>query len=148
MAADPSLKKKGLKIAKDGIVEVDSKRHLPLQFMDLILGAMCFKLNDKDKLRTEGENRIGRRTLVKIKLYRHINRRIREIYPNFNIGVTTPIRNEADSWTQPYRHWSFIPKFHTRDTSKTKRAKKITRATYTGELRTFHVAVRLRRIFF
>lgn len=124
MANDPVLKRKGLQIADDGIVEVDSKQHLPLQFMDVILGAMCFKLNEKDKLKAEGENKVGKRTLVKLKLYKHINARIREIYPNFNIGVTTPIRVPSDSWTQVYRHWSFIPKFHTRDASRTKRAKK------------------------
>lgn len=121
---DPLLKKKGLKIHDDGIVEVDSKNHLPLQFMDVILGAICFKLNEKDKLKTEGENKIGKRTLVKLKLYKHINKRIREIYPNFNIGITTPIRNASDSWTQVYRHWGFVPKYHTRDTSLTKKAKK------------------------
>ncbi len=121
---DPILKKKGLKIADDGIIEVNSKQHLPLQFMDVILGAMCFKLNEKDKLRVEGENNVGKRTLVKLKLYKHINARIREIYPNFNIGITPPIRLSSDSWTQAYRHWSFIPKFHTRDASRTKRAKK------------------------
>ncbi len=124
MANDPVLKSKGLTIADDGIVEVNSKQHLPLQFMDVILGAICFKLNEKDKLKAEGENKIGKRTLVKLKLYKHINARIREIYPNFNIGVTTPIRVPSDSWTQVYRHWSFIPKYHTRDTSRTKRAKK------------------------
>lgn len=124
MANDPVLMKKGLKIAPDGIVEVDSKQHLPLQFMDVILGAMCFKLNEKDKFKTEGENKIGKRTLFKLKLYKHINNRIREIYPNFNIGVTTPIRIPSDSWTQVYRHWSFIPKYHIRDASRTKRAKK------------------------
>lgn len=124
MANDPVLKRKGLTIADDGIVEVNSKQHLPLQFMDVILGAMCFKLNEKDKLKSEGENKIGKRTLVKLKLYKHINARIREIYPNFNIGVTTPIRVQADGWTQVYRHWSFIPKYHVRDSSRTKRAKK------------------------
>lgn len=124
LANDPVLKRKGLSIADDGIVEVDSKHHLPLQFMDVILGAMCFKLNEKDKLKAEGENKVGKRTLMKLKLYKHINARIREIYPNFNIGVTTPIRLASDSWTQVYRHWSFIPKFHTRDASRTKRAKK------------------------
>lgn len=124
LANDPILKHKGLTIADDGIVEVNSKQHLPLQFMDVILGAICFKLNEKDKLKVEGENKIGKRTLVKLKLYKHINARIREIYPNFNIGVTTPIRMPTDSWTQVYRHWSFIPKYHTRDISRTKRAKK------------------------
>jgi hypothetical protein len=124
LANDPVLKRNGLKIADDGIVEVNSKNHLPLQFMDLILGAICFKLNEKDKLKVEGENKVGKRTIVKLKLYKHINSRIREIYPNFNIGVTTPIRVASDSWTQVYRHWSFIPKYHIRDTSRTKRAKK------------------------
>ena len=73
MANDPVLKSKGLTIADDGIVEVNSKQHLPLQFMDVILGAICFKLNEKDKLKAEGENKIGKRTLVKLKLYKHIN---------------------------------------------------------------------------
>lgn len=124
LAKDPVLKAMGLKIADDGIVEVDSKQHLPLQFMDVILGAICFKLNEKDKLKTEGENKVGKRTLLKLKLYKHINARIREIYPNFNIGITTPIRMPSDSWRQVYRHWSFIPKYHIRDTTRTKRAKK------------------------
>lgn len=121
---DPILKNKGLSIEEDGIVEVNSRHHLPLQFMDLILGSICFKLNEKDKLKSEGENKIGKRTLVKLKLYKHINQRIREIYPNFNIGITTPIRLNSDTWTQVYRHWSFIPKYHTRDISRTKKAKK------------------------
>lgn len=124
LAKDHILKKMGLKIAVDGIIEVNSKQHLPLQFMDVILGAICFKLNGKDKLKAEGENKVGKRTIMKLKLYKHINMRIRDIYPNFNIGVTTPIRVNSDSWTQVYRHWSFIPKYHTRDTARTKRAKK------------------------
>lgn len=124
LAKDHILKKMGLKIAEDGIIEVNSKQHLPLQFMDVILGAICFKLNGKDKLKAEGENKVGKRTIMKLKLYKHINMRIRDIYPNFNIGVTTPIRVNSDSWTQVYRHWSFIPKYHTRDTARTKRAKK------------------------
>lgn len=124
LTKDPVLKAMGLKIADDGIVEVDSKHHLPLQFMDVILGAICFKLNEKDKLKTEGENKVGKRTLLKLKLYKHINARIREVYPNFNIGITTPIRMPSDSWRQVYRHWRFIPKYHIRDATRTKRAKK------------------------
>lgn len=124
LSNDPVLRSKGLAIADDGIVEVNSKQHLPLQFMDVILGAICFKLTEKDKLKVEGENKLGKRTLLKLKLYKHISSRIREIYPNFNIGVTTPIRVPSDSWTQVYRHWSFIPKYHVRDSSRTKRAKK------------------------
>ena len=124
MANDPVLKSKGLTISDDGIVEVNSKQHLPLQFMDLILGAMCFKLNEKDKLKEEGKNSIGKRTLIKLKLYKYISMRIREIYPGFNIGISTPVRVPSDSWTQVYRHWSFVPEYHIRDSSRTKKAKK------------------------
>lgn len=124
LTKDPVLRKTNLSISEDGIVEVDSKQHLPLQFMDVILGAICFKLNEKDKLKKEGENKPGKRTILKTKLYKHINTRIRKLYPNFNIGITTPVRLPSDSWTQVYRHWSFIPKYHIRDTSRTKKAKK------------------------
>ena len=52
------------------ISEVDSKTHLPLQFMDVILGAICFKLNEKDKLKADGDERPGKRTILKLKLYK------------------------------------------------------------------------------
>lgn len=50
-----------------------SCRHVFLGIMDVILGAICFKLNEKDKLKSEGENKVGNRTLLKLKLYKHIN---------------------------------------------------------------------------
>ena len=48
---DSEFKEKGIRFVDKGISEVDSKSHLPLQFMDVILGAICFKLNEKDKLK-------------------------------------------------------------------------------------------------
>ena len=124
LANDPILKKKGLNIPDDGIVEVNSKNHLPLQFLDVILGAMCFKLNEKDKLKSDRDERPGKRTILKLKLYKHINSKIREIYPDFNIGISTPLKEESDRWFQIYRHWSFKPKNHTRNLTRTKRSKK------------------------
>lgn len=115
---------KGLRFVEKGISEVDSKSHLPLQFMDVILGAICFKLNEKDKLKSDGDERPGKRTILKLKIYKHINKRIREIYPDFNIGISTPIKKDSDRWFQIYRHWSFKPKHHTRDLTRTKKAKK------------------------
>ena len=53
-----------------------------------------------------------------------IRPKIRELYPDFNIGISTPIREESDRWFQIYRHWSFKPKHHTRNLTRTKRAKK------------------------
>ncbi len=54
----------------------------------------------------------------------YINAKIREIYPDFNIGISTPIKEESDRWFQIYRHWSFKPKHHIRNLTRTKRAKK------------------------
>lgn len=121
---DADFKAKGIKFVDKGISEVDSKVHLPLQFMDVILGAMCFKLNEKEKLKSDGDERSGKRTILKLKLYKYINTKIREIYPDFNIGVSTPLKKESDRWFQIYRHWSFKPKQHTRNLMRTKRAKK------------------------
>ena len=121
---DADFKAKGVRFVDKGISEVDSKSHLPLQFMDVILGAICFKLNEKDKLKSDGDEKPGKRTILKIKLYKHISQKIREIYPDFNIGISTPIKDERDRWIQIYRHWSFKPKHHTRNLTRTKRAKK------------------------
>lgn len=104
---DSEFKAKGIRFVDKGISEVDSKSHLPLQFMDVILGAICFKLNEKDKLKSDGDERPGKRTILKLKLYKHINQKIREIYPDFNIGISTPIKLESDRWFQVYRHWRF-----------------------------------------
>ena len=120
---DSEFKEKGIRFVDKGISEVDSKSHLPLQFMDVILGAICFKLNEKDKLKSDGDERPGKRTILKLKLYKYINQKIREIYPDFNIGISTPIKLESDRWFQVYRHWSFKPKHHVRNLTRTKRAK-------------------------
>jgi hypothetical protein len=63
-------------------------------------------------LRRKGTNNIG--------ITKFILKKIREIKPNFNIGVSTGIQNAKDKWLQPYRHWRFIPKEHCEDTSKYK----------------------------
>ena len=55
------------------------------------------------------------------KLYKHISTRIRQIYPNFNIGESTgKQRDWANAWKHPYRHWNLIPKDHKRDKTKAK----------------------------
>ena len=120
---DKSFKTAHLHLKDEDIAEVDSKKHLPLQVMDLILGAMCFRLNDKQKEKAEGKRVRGKRTIAKEKLYKHINMRIREIMPGFNVGISTSIRSKDDVWSHPYRHWSFIPKEHERHGELTKKQK-------------------------
>ena len=111
-------------IYNEDIAEVDSKNHVILQCMDIILGAMNFKLNDMDKEKIPGTNKRGKRTISKEKLYKNILKNIRMIYPNFNIGMSTSIRKDfSNSWKDPYRHWSFKSKNSIFDSNLTKKSK-------------------------
>ena len=113
-----------IRIKEENVYEVDSKRFLPLQVLDLILGSICFRLNDKHKQKLPGTRKRGKRTILKEKLYKHINFRIRQLRRGFNIGMSTGFEVPFEIWTQPYRHWSFIPKCHEEDITRTKTYKK------------------------
>lgn len=112
----------GIRFDRRRIVQIDSRRHALAQCLDLVLGSMAFRLNDRHKDKPEGARRRGRRTIQKELVYKHINKRIREFYPNFNIGVSTAQPNGAvDRWAHPYRHWCFVPRSSVRDDTLTKR---------------------------
>lgn len=103
------------------IAEVNSKDHVLMQCLDVVLGAMAFRLNNKHLAKPPGALRRGKRTIAKEKLYKHISTRIRQIYPNFNVGESTGLQgNAANRWKHPYRHWKLIPKNHQRDVTKSK----------------------------
>jgi hypothetical protein len=107
---------------KDNLVEVDSHEHILLQCLDVVLGAMQFRLNDGHKEKIPGERRRGKKTVAKEKLYKHINAHIQDIYPQFNIGITTGHKmDKANRWKHPYRHWLFTPDQWTPDYTRTKR---------------------------
>lgn len=111
-------------IYNEDIAEVDSRNHVILQCMDIILGAMNFKLNNMDKEKMPNSNRRGKRTIAKEKLYKNILKNIRTIYPNFNIGISTSSRGDyKNNWKDPYRHWCFKSKNSIFDSSLTKNAK-------------------------
>jgi len=99
-------KKNNLTLLPENIVEVDSKEHVIIQVVDVILGAMCFRLNNKHKLKSPETGKRGKRTKAKEALYNFIRTRIQEIRPGFNIGVSTS-GVESDRWHMPYRHWRF-----------------------------------------
>jgi len=103
------FKRANIKFRKNDITEVDSKDHLPIQFLDIILGAMSFRLNDMHKEKPIGKKRRGKRTIAKEKLYKKINSKIREIRKGFNIGMSTGINDKSDRWNHVYRHWLFVP---------------------------------------
>lgn len=106
----PEFAKAHIQIRRDQIAEIDSRDHVLLQCLDVVLGAMQFRLNRKHELKPPGASRRAKKTIAKEKLYKHINHWIREIYPGFNIGATTSRHDDwTNLWKQPYRHWVFLP---------------------------------------
>ena len=72
---------------------------------------MNFKLNEFNRIKPEGKNKRGKRTVAKEKLYKHILQCIEDIIPNFNIGITTGRHGYNNPhWELPYNHWRFKPK--------------------------------------
>ena len=121
------LRNKGIQLLQENITDVDSKSHILLQCMDVVLGSIAFRLNDKHKLIPEGEHRRGKRTVAKEKLYNNIRQQIIRVTgkKHFNIGTNTAPSTFPDGlWLDAYRHWKFTPKEHTFDKSRTKKSKK------------------------
>jgi hypothetical protein len=111
-----------INVPENQIAEVKSHEHILLQMVDIVLGSMQFRLNDKHKNKPEGSWRRGKRTIAKENLYKLINKRIQKIYPNFNIGITTGTDGDrSNHWKHPYRHWKFVPSNYEQDDSKTKK---------------------------
>lgn len=111
LSTNPAFRHAGLTIAAEDIAEVRSHKHDLLQCLDVVLGAMQFKLNDMDKRKPEGQRVRGARTRAKERVYKAIRSRIVQLRANFNIGVTTGIdEGPEDRWKQPYRHWCFRAK--------------------------------------
>jgi hypothetical protein len=100
-----------LTIAKENVTEVHSHDHVLLQCLDIVLGSMPFRLNDKYKEKIPGTKHRGKRTKAKEALYKCIYREIAQILPRFNIGMTTSVHGDlTNRWNHPYRHWCFTPK--------------------------------------
>ncbi len=110
LASSPSFRERKIQIKRENIADVDSKEHVILQCLDIVLGAINFRLNDKNKeLTAPSGKRRGSRTKAKERVYRHILSRIQDIYPNFNIGRSTGQDSDDARWAHAYRHWLFTP---------------------------------------
>ena len=96
-------------ICREDITEVHSHDHVLMQCLDVVLGAMPFRLNNKYKIKPPGVYQRGKRTIAKEKLYKAILSEIRSIRPGFNIGVSTGIDHLEERWSEPYLHWNFVP---------------------------------------
>ena len=98
----------GIRFAAEDATQVVSHDHDVLQCLDVVLGAMNFRLNDKHKDKPPGAKRRSAKTVAKHKVYKHINKRIQRLYPYFNIGITTGHQGDsANRWHHCYRHWNF-----------------------------------------
>ena len=106
----PRLRHARLHVSPDHITEVDSKEHVLLQCVDLVLGAMAFRLNEMHLIKPAGQRQRGKRTVAKDRLYRHILAEICTLKPAFNPKISTAAQPFPEgAWSMPYRHWLFVP---------------------------------------
>ncbi|MDO8588064.1 MAG: hypothetical protein Q7T82_13645 [Armatimonadota bacterium] len=114
----------GIAVSIEDIAEVRSHDHTLLQCLDVVLGAMAFRLNDRHKNNPPGARHRGKRTKAKEKLYQFILAEVRKIFPNFNIGITTGIQGDYENrWRHPYSHWLFMPNDTSYEKALTKRGR-------------------------
>lgn len=107
---NPKIRQAGFTIKPEDIAEIKSHDHVLAQCLDVVLGAMAFRLNDKHREIPPGETRRGKRTIAKEQLYKVILTEIRHLKPGFNIGISTGTGGDpATRWHAPYLHWRFMP---------------------------------------
>lgn len=100
-----------LRIREGDIAEICSHNHVLLQCVDVVLGAMNFRLNELHRAIPEGQTHRGQRTIAKEQLYKHIYQQICQMKPRFNIGVSTgDCGYQNPHWECPYQHWDFKSK--------------------------------------
>jgi len=122
MGDSADFRRAGIVLEKHNITEMHSHDHVLLQCLDVVLGSMSFRLNDKHKDKPQGAHRRAKRTIAKEKLYKAILAEIKTIHPNFNIGINTGLGGEfGQFWESPYRHWRFESANSVYDRSRTKR---------------------------
>ena len=113
----------GIILDESDITEVRSHDHIIMQALDVVLGSITFRLNDKHKDKPPGQRVRGKRTIAKERLYRFILDQIKRATgkPSFNIGISTGIYGvENGPWSAPYVHWCFVPRNHEMDHSAVK----------------------------
>lgn len=88
-------------LIKKDIEEVDSKKHVILQCMDVIVGLVDFALN------TSYEDRISKRGQARTMVWKQLERYIYEIHPNFNMRETTNPIFSHRGWIDEYKHFAY-----------------------------------------
>jgi len=96
-------------IPDDGIGEINSRESDLLQCLDVVLGAMQFRLNQGHLVVQKETGRRANRTIAKDALSNHLLNLVRDFIPEFRLDVTTRAHPATLRWRHPYRHWSFEP---------------------------------------
>lgn len=115
------FKAANIRVPKDQIAEVTSHDHVVMQCLDIVLGSMQFRLNNKHLEKPAGKRVRGKRTIAKESLYKHIKARLCALRQSFNVGITTGLDGQpANRFLHSYRHWLFVPSDHAIDARHTK----------------------------
>lgn len=122
----PIWREAGFSIAHDDIAEVDSRNHNIMQALDVVLGAVQSRLNEKHTRPVPPAKRRGKRALAKADVYAAFKGRLMTLYPRFNVGISTGTPNgPQDRWNHAYRHWLFVPTNAYEDGDRTKKAARL-----------------------
>ncbi len=113
----------GIILENSAVTEVRSHEHILMQALDVVLGSITFRLNDKHLALLPGQATRGKRTVAKDALYQKILSEIKRVTGKrgFNIGISTGLSSfPVGRWSDPYLHWCFIPTHHQVDPTKVK----------------------------
>ena len=104
------FRKARIVIRPDDIAEIDSHKHCIQQCMDIVLGSIAFRLNNKHLVIPPGATEPGHKTRAKETLFNHILDLIKDAdgIEDFDISKTTLPDRARDRWIIPYRHWKFL----------------------------------------
>lgn len=104
-----NIKANKVYIKEEDIEEVDSKKHVILQCVDVVVGCVDFFLNSNE----EGV-RNSKRALAKNKVWQRIHQFILETNPNFVVDKTTLPIYSPKGWADKYKHFVYQQKQKTK----------------------------------
>lgn len=92
-------------IKSEDIEEVDSKKHIILQCVDVIVGLVDYFINTPPK-----EIKTTKRSQAKFKVWQKIHEFILQMNPNFDLCETTKFIYSNKGWLDRYKHFVYHKK--------------------------------------
>ena len=92
-------------VSEEDIEEVDSKKHIILQCVDVIVGLVDFYLNTSKK-----ELKESKRAMARFNVWECIRKFVLEMNPNFIIDETTHPIYSYKGWNDKYKHFVYHQK--------------------------------------